>query len=71
MTMFVLISLLVVAALIYLTAARLVTGIVALIIFIGEALIGIIGAVLTFGLQFCIRVKRLAVRAKQFVQSES
>ncbi|ATO44528.1 hypothetical protein MK904_01240 [Loigolactobacillus coryniformis] len=71
MTMLVLVSLLIVAGLIYLSAAQLFAGFIAAIIFIGDLIIAGSGALLTFVLQFCIRIKRLAVRAKQFVQSES
>ncbi|MFD0898698.1 hypothetical protein [Loigolactobacillus binensis] len=71
MTMFVLVSVLIVAALIYLAAAQLFAGFVSIIIFLGELIITGSGTILTFVLQFCIRIKRLVVRAKQFVQSES
>ncbi|QEA53045.1 hypothetical protein [Loigolactobacillus coryniformis] len=71
MTMFVLVSLLIVAGLIYLTTAHLFAGFVSVIIFLGDLILTVSGALLTFVLQFCIRIKRLAVRAKQFVQSES
>ncbi|MFC6169550.1 hypothetical protein [Loigolactobacillus jiayinensis] len=71
MTMFVLVGLLIVAGLIYLTAEQLFAGFISIIIFLGELIITGSGAILTFVLQFCIRVKRLLVRAKQFVQSES
>ncbi|MFD1318070.1 hypothetical protein [Loigolactobacillus zhaoyuanensis] len=71
MKMLMLVGLLLVAGLIYLTAAQLFAGFISVIIFLAELIINGSGAILTFILQFCIRVKHIAARAKQFVQSES